>query len=149
MSNYVRADDFQRAWPIAYECAIVHTIELHQRMDTQLGLASHLISEVDRVGKTTHSELLQVAQFASSAIRQGGSESSAAILRATTGMEDKLAELIASDLKVRDEIRLERSRLKSERRAFDACVSAVRSSSLWQRLQFVLGLQNDLMETRK
>jgi len=148
MSGQLRAEDFQRAWPTAYQCAILHTAELHQRIDTQLGLTRHLISEVDRVGKATHLELLQVAQSAGSAIRQSGSESSSAILRATTAMENKLAELIASEVKARDEVRHERTRLKSERRAFEDRLDALQFSSLWGRLHFVLGFSNALRSNR-
>ena len=134
----LRAQDFQKAWPQAFQQAVFHAATLHEQAGIQMAKATQLIFIAERTSKKASDELLAAKSGIVETIKNASQLHLKITQQVSNDIADQTAYLLAREREFLKKAIDERAKIDKSRNQLMADIKIWRNCSLWRRLWWAL-----------
>ena len=133
-----RAQDFQKAWPQAFEQAVLHAATLHEQAGIQLAKSTQMIFFAQRASEKASAELLASKSGIVETIEKASQFHLKTIRQVSGDLANQTTELLTRERKFINQAIKERAEINKSKAELSADIEAWGNCPLWRRLWWAL-----------
>jgi hypothetical protein len=134
----LRAQDFQKAWPQAFQQAVFHAATLHEQAGIQMAKSTQLIFVAQKTSEKASADLLKAKSGIVETIEKASQLHLKIIQQVSHDIADQTADLLARERGFLKKALNERAEIDKSKAQFAADVNTWMNCPLWRRLWWAL-----------